>query len=245
MKRYTLETCHANDLVQDAWKVVDEISSIKSLNDHLASPSFDWHPGLCVRVRSKGTIVMYSGIFNDHHVVDVGPASQVMAKFPMDASDQSMNFSENLSALQCWSKSHSGSWLFQWLGPVLTRAECAKVCYELIKTVHPYYSFNYQASRQMIEAVAVWIEYQDNNDEIRECIYKSSIVEVSAIVDAGEVCIQKDHNLMIAYAAQCALDTVTAMINSCKVTAPQASQIVVDIVRNNLPFHEIALRLIA
>lgn len=69
-----IEIAHPNDVTTNEWTKVEEISSVKQIQDHLDSPSFDVESGTCVRIR-QSRMILYSGIYNGKSWIDVGSDS--------------------------------------------------------------------------------------------------------------------------------------------------------------------------
>lgn len=94
-----LEICHPNELIYNGWKFVEEVGD--DWQDHLRSPSFEWYRGLLVRIDDQ-----YTGIFNASECVDVGYLSDVMLAIYLHEPHRARTFMNNKSFPEAWRTSN-------------------------------------------------------------------------------------------------------------------------------------------
>lgn len=75
---FVIEAIHPNDIFDDDWKELLRFSEQGDLVDHLAYPSFDWYPGMIVRVVDEfEEKFIYTGIFGENECIDAGYVSDL------------------------------------------------------------------------------------------------------------------------------------------------------------------------
>lgn len=96
-----IQIAHPNELI---WRTVEEIPASSSIQDHLASPTYEIYDTLCVRViDSEDEQVFYTGIYNATECVDVGPYSDVMSAYSFEYHDGAERFARSMpSWIECW-----------------------------------------------------------------------------------------------------------------------------------------------
>lgn len=104
-----IQTLHAEGLLTDRWITVEEVEN--DLLQHLESPTFDWYDDLLVRAIKTNEEILYSGVFKDGLVVDLGPISDVMYRNMWNYDQDSRKFQRGLSFDQAWATSPNGIWM--------------------------------------------------------------------------------------------------------------------------------------
>lgn len=74
---YSLQIAHPNEVIDDRWITVLTSEEDVPWVEHLQSPIFEWYEGLCVRIVSRDEI-LYEGIYGRDVCVDVSPGSEVL-----------------------------------------------------------------------------------------------------------------------------------------------------------------------
>lgn len=84
---YTLQICHANEMIHDRWRTVDRFSEFSI--DSLEHPTFEVSDGLLCRV-VRGSHTNYAGVFYGDHWIDVSSTSMFMTKLRSGSFSASM-----------------------------------------------------------------------------------------------------------------------------------------------------------
>lgn len=136
----TIKICHANDVVRDGWKVVEHITSITEVEEHLASPNFDWSEGTCVRVSSIRTSsdvsIVYDGIFNQETLVNVGPNSSVTSQFSWSYSDVSFRYLKDFGWVKAWRHCRSPRWMIEGVKNIISPMMILRTVCDVIELAH-------------------------------------------------------------------------------------------------------------
>lgn len=154
---YRIEICHANDLIKDDWRTVDFVSDLSDLPQHLASPSFEWSPGLLVRCHS------YVGIFGTEVCVDVSVRSQVMRDQLFALMGPTKKLTKVYSYPEVWLKCTNGSDLAEGISPYVPR----KLLIHAICLQAQYWMEDIHDFRKSLKLVFDWTEDKISISEIQ------------------------------------------------------------------------------
>lgn len=111
-----LEICHPNDFLKNRWIFVEDVD--QDWIDHIRSPSFEWYRGLMVRIDG-----VYQGIYSDTECVDVGSRSAVMLSLTPTNDEQFMfnKFCRSCSLPDAWKTSIEPDAMIYFAHKILSR----------------------------------------------------------------------------------------------------------------------------
>lgn len=231
---YYLEICHPNEVILKKWKKIEPIESLSEIEHHLASPSFDWYPGLCVRVKLfKST--MYTGIFNDESCVDVGSNSNVM-----NTSRWPRPFHKFRSFIECWVENDNAEEMARAVEKILSRTQLKRAALEVAKLTLPF-----TTDVVIHNAAFVYEKYLDG--EATESDRKKAYTEAG---DAWTNDPGFGGNLtksgIAAYVFYCTLaNDFDYLALVCKYTQTlYLNPVAADTLRSSIPFYEIAKKIV-
>lgn len=225
---YRLEICHPNEFLQGKWQFVETVG--EDWINHLRSPSFDIYPGLMVRVG----LSLYLGIYNDTECVDVGSNSQVTRNL----SKYHLNFLFNRSFPEAWAQSHSPIDMMSAILPLVSTRRLFDACAASIK-----YSVSRMSmlSSQFYKIMNIAIDYdrEFTEEEWSSLIrMQESTNNQQSLVEALQF-LRLFRNSMVLSNAISVMDSVQIEANDYIFEEAHRRKLA-DLLRREVPFHEIA-----
>lgn len=163
----SLQIIHASEFLTGHWHTVEMVAD-RSLDDYLASPSFEWVKGTMVRaLHPDQRSAVFCGIFNDHECVDVSYGSKRMNS---DTFYQGSMTCSRLSWPETWARSSNGAEMMGALGRFMSTKVVLERAYELITPAAPRLRgqslFAYHALGQWLLGKVHQTELEDRIDGV-------------------------------------------------------------------------------
>lgn len=234
---YLLQICHPNEIIQHRWKTVDELSEVSM--DAIASPTFDWYPGMVVRITDSSIDHdLFVGIYGDTHCVDVSYNSNFLHK-------NDLNYYQSL--IHFWTEGNYVSRMMAIAEPYATPQ--AKI-QSLIKFLHESRRLitdeeHHRAAEQCTAALQQWllgvlpvriVDMMRKRLEAFQSRRGNEMFSTRAIVTTALIIAEDDpREDMSGHAAYFTAYAMTALMDK------EYSPVVADSIRENIPFYEIAV----
>lgn len=224
---YSIHVIPPDEILTSDGILVEQETSIP-LADVLASPSFETYPGLCIVVSDhRGRF--FVGVFSESECVDITQDSQALRRWKLDIEENDL--------IEFWRTQTSGLGLLRETQNLISEKSLRKIayhaCFELSKHVQ---DSAFVAGVDFLQSPQN-ISHKDIIDSLGSVIYD----EDSHFLDAAYATlitsikmIHEDRSLVTIFAS----DAIWCM-GWLGVADPR--KLFADIVRREIPFHEIAL----
>lgn len=220
---------HPNE-IRDGWKIVETCESIDEIREILASPSFSWEPTTCVRAIEDYKII-YSGIFGEEHCFSVGPQSDVMLfdwRGPINDNDL---FNQYLLA-------DDGQELLYGSQRMISDKTYFRTCLECVRIVRNFWNKDSVVGR-FVDAFDDWLEEKASKESMMRlgvrCNDLASRSSYTVTYNSLGAC----YCLSRVDDDDVTIQSIKWVNNACGNTG-ESNRLLLNIVRDNLPFHEIA-----
>lgn len=160
--KYELQIAHPNEAVLDQWKHLEDIT-IQEISESLSSPSFDWYPGLCVRV-TKNLRSPFVGIFNERECVNVTSSSEVFEKSFSGEDYDAMRLSYDMNYIKFWRTSGDAVLMMNSIARFMPREYLVRIGLSLLMATSEKIQ---NAPREEISIIAKWLDGDVTTEETR------------------------------------------------------------------------------
>lgn len=190
-----IQTAHANEAIVDGWTSVGQISSSDEIDDEIASPSFAYNEGTCVRFIRDG-LLFYTGIFSQTTCVNVGHDSDTMRRFPLPMNDD-FHTAHHWSLIQCWMHTTRPGWMINLCSAHLLRRDVSVPMRHMIEPLLSYIHKSHRKScRQILADVKRWEEQEISYEDLGKLVSRFANKQAPTMTPSGALVVAAIHLLL-------------------------------------------------
>lgn len=236
-----LEICHPNEFLNNGWKFVEEVG--EDWIDHIRSPSFEWYNGLLARVED------YTGIFNHTECVDVGADSEIANTIRQLEPYYGSYFTEGKSFPDAWRSSKSPQQMIAGVRCFMRQEQFLPAALTCIEHAAKHYLYPLSGSPLMFTTIeAMRMHLQGLPSTMATCLYeiRAFLPSLSSVNDHRKIY----NALLSVFATLEHRSSATTILYSLGQIGGRVSiqierdKTICDILRKEIPFHEIAEALV-
>lgn len=238
---YTIEITHANDMIREEWKVVERLDHASEIEEHLASPNFEWSEGTCVRVMSNLGDAVYVGIYNADTLVDVGPESEITERFDWMYNEAASGYLRAYGWMDSWKYCNEPAWMLEAVALLVDKKMIIRCAAEIMVFANDNSNDSRKYIRNATDAVH---DYSTGRLEFTEL--SNVFEELPQRIPSGDYLLGAVKSLAATTLSPGGAMDVAYLILSffigqdTELEYAEAKNRISDIVRKYIPFYEIA-----
>lgn len=243
--RYKILVAHPNDMLNNIWKEVDTFDDPNTMIERIASPSFDWYPGMLVQCYDHGVFLLYSGIYGHNECVDIGGyQSRVMKKYYYKITT---SLPAGGSYSMFWKESYEGCKMFKSLSMYMPKAYVLKLLCGYVGNVMAWIDPREKRPVELFDAIerGASDDVIENMRELNATYTAESGTfqrEIGIVLDELGIAATIDDLRSVTY--NIALMTRNILANVHDVSFPDEDRILADWLRKTVPFYDIAIEIV-
>lgn len=232
---FIIEAIHPNEINKLRWNAVCKFSVENDFRDHLASPDFEWYPGMVVRVIDvSDNKFIYTGIFGENRCIDAGYGSKMFSKNNRRGTYYRSN--PEISFVEYWKYCTDAMEFIDTMTTSVSRKTKIRMMMPCVESVLPHDSRIYADA---IELVRGWLEDRVPLSQIQSQYSRcgDGVLTSSNQYASASVC-----TFLATVLGNNLSSTVIDNIFMSKIVSKEKfHQEACEMMRNAVPFYDIAL----